>query len=276
MKWTVEEVKNYVESRGYKLLSKEYKTKEKILLRCPNGHDWEVKFHSFKSGVDCPYCSGRGIVFTYEYVKEYVESKGYTLLSEEYINNSKKLDLICPKGHHIKMSFQSLRNEYGCKICSSKKCGDKQRFTYEYVKEYVESRGFILISKEYKRAREKIEIECKKCGYRFSPTFDSFKNKNTGCPSCLGIKKYTHQDVKEYMENFGYELLSEEYNNCREKMKIKCPHGHIFKMNFDSFKNKGSRCNICNESKGERRISEYLEKYNISFDIQKTFSVNVK
>lgn len=265
------EVKEIAESRGYELLSKEYIPKKKILLKCSKGHIWEVDFRSFKSGVNCAYCNGH-IKFTYDFVKQDIENRGYILLSKEYINNIQKLDLICPRGHSIKMSYGSLRNGCDCNICSSQRCGDKQRFSYEYVKQYVEEKGFILMSKEYKRAREKIDIKCCVCGYEFSPTFDNFKNKNTGCPSCLGTKKYEYDDVKDFINNFNFELLSNKYNNCREKLKIKCPEGHIFKMNFDTFKNKRCRCPICNESKGERRISDYLDKNNIKYEIQKTYN----
>lgn len=209
--------------------------------------------------------------WTYEKVKEYIESRGYKLISKKYINNTQKLNLICPNGHNIEMTFASLRRGCDCKICSNKKCGDKQRLSYEYVKDFIEERGFILISKEYKTAREKIEIECCRCGYRFTPTFDNFKNKDTGCPSCLGIKKYLYKDVERYIRDSGYELLNDTYNNCREKMEIKCPIGHIFKMNFDSFKNKNNRCPICNESKGERRINDFLDKQGVLYEIQKTF-----
>ena len=204
--------------------------------------------------------------WTYEKVKEYIESFGYKLLSTEYINNRTKLLLECPNGHKWEVRFSSFRDGTRCNYCFG-----NIKYTYDYVKEYVKSKGFILISKEYKRARDKIEIECCKCGYRFTPTFDNFKNKNTGCPSCLGIKKYTYKEIKEYIENFGYELIDQEYSNCRKKMEVRCPQGHIFKTNFDTFKNKNCRCPICNESKGERKISDYFDKNNIIYNVQKTF-----
>ena len=75
MKWTYEKVKEYVESRGYELLSRSYKNKKKISLKCPQGHIWEVDFHSFKKGVNCPCCSGKGIRLTYDYVKKYIEER---------------------------------------------------------------------------------------------------------------------------------------------------------------------------------------------------------
>lgn len=45
-------------------------------------------------------------------------------------------------------------------------------------------------------------------------------------------KKITYEDVKEYIELFGYELLSEKYINAREKIKLQCPIGHTFEITF--------------------------------------------
>lgn len=57
-KLTYEDVKNYVESRGYKLLSETYvSNNQKILLECPNGHVWETTLHGFKdAGTNCFWC----------------------------------------------------------------------------------------------------------------------------------------------------------------------------------------------------------------------------
>lgn len=55
---TYEYVKEYTESRGYKLLSDKYiNTHAKLLLKCPNGHEWETTLHNFKdSEVNCFWC----------------------------------------------------------------------------------------------------------------------------------------------------------------------------------------------------------------------------
>jgi len=39
------------------------------------------------------------MALTYNYVKEYIESFNYTLLSTEYINAHVKLSICCDKGH---------------------------------------------------------------------------------------------------------------------------------------------------------------------------------
>lgn len=54
-----------------------------------------------------PYVSGKSNKLTYEYVKNYVESRGYKLLSKKYINNRQKLLLKCPKGHEWETTFHN-------------------------------------------------------------------------------------------------------------------------------------------------------------------------
>ncbi len=58
--------------------------------------------------------------------------------------------------------------------------------------------------------------------------------------------------------------MSEEYINGSEKIEIKCPKGHIFKMMFYNFK-QGQRCPLCKESIGERKIEKFLNNHDINY-----------
>ena len=57
-KWSLEAVREYIESKGYKLLSDKYENnRQKLLLECPKGHEWETTFHGFKDGkAKCFWC----------------------------------------------------------------------------------------------------------------------------------------------------------------------------------------------------------------------------
>jgi len=61
-KHTIDYIRNYVEERGYTLLSKEYiNSKLPIMLKCPKGHEWSTTFHNFrdlknKTGARCMTC----------------------------------------------------------------------------------------------------------------------------------------------------------------------------------------------------------------------------
>ena len=54
---THEQVKEHVESQGYKLLSLYRGIKADILVRCPNGHKYPVKAGTFRTGSRCAQCS---------------------------------------------------------------------------------------------------------------------------------------------------------------------------------------------------------------------------
>ena len=58
-------------------------------------------------------------------------------------------------------------------------------FTYEYVKDCIEKDGSCkLISKEYIRCRDKLELQCE-CKENFWISFDSFqRTKKRVCNTC--------------------------------------------------------------------------------------------
>ena len=77
------------------------------------------------------------------------------------------------------------------------------------------------------------------------------------------VKKFSYQDVKEYIESFGYKLLTTEYNNCDTKMKMTCPNGHTVERTFTSFKH-SQRCQICDNKNIKHTIGyvkNYIESY---------------
>ncbi|MFW6026495.1 MAG: hypothetical protein ACOCRX_09140 [Candidatus Woesearchaeota archaeon] len=66
-------VKDYFSYFNYQLLSKSYKNKDEILnKKCPEGHEYKVRFGNFKKGHRCPICKGN-VKFQYKEVKDYIE-----------------------------------------------------------------------------------------------------------------------------------------------------------------------------------------------------------
>lgn len=58
-KLTHEEVKKYIESFGYELLSEYKDSTTKITVRCEKHHEpYSVKWGNFKTGKRCPHCKG--------------------------------------------------------------------------------------------------------------------------------------------------------------------------------------------------------------------------
>ena len=276
---TYEYVKEYIESFGYTLLEKEYKNnKTKMKIRCDKGHVYYSHFNNFKNVCRCPECKKikhtESQKFTYKEVKEFIESIGYTLLEDTYIKGTIKMKMICDHGHEIKMTFKSLRRGYRCPKCGKIHMAEKRKFTYEYVKEYIESQGYELLSNNYKNSRIKLKMKCDK-GHVFEMCFHNFKNENQRCSVCRYEKSAksnsnSYEYVKEYIESYGYKLLSYDYKNNREKLLLKCNKNHVYEAAFTTFK-QGYRCPHCNNSRGENEIVKFLKSNNIEYKIQYKF-----
>jgi len=117
-KHTIENIKEYIESLNYKLLSSEYiNTLTKLTLQCPEGHIYLSTYSNFQQGKRCPVCFGTPKK-TLENVSKYIEMFGYKVLSTEYITNNTKLKLSCPNNHTFKMSYSSFHTGQRCPLCS--------------------------------------------------------------------------------------------------------------------------------------------------------------
>lgn len=203
---------------------------------------------------------------TSEQIKEMVEEQGYNYLGEEYriINGIKRryIKIQCDKGHSAYwVRLDSFKTGCRCNYCQH----DKQRFSFEYVKEYIKSFRYELLSNEYKNNNNKLKIKCPK-GHIFYMTFAHFKDRGQRCPIC-NDNKHDFKYIKQYFSNYNYELLSKEseYKNNVSRLKVKCEYGHIYFTTFHRFKNQSCRCPICNISKGEERIIKYLDENNIEY-----------
>ena len=197
IKYKLEEVRSYIESWGYKLLSTEYVNNKEILkLKCPQNHLFNMSFHTFKStGNRCAECAGLKKK-TLDQVKEYVEIDGYKLLSTVYKNALSKLELQCPKGHIFKMKYNNFQRGQRCPECNG-----GIRLKYIYVKEYIESFGYKLLSTEYKNALTKLRILCLN-GHIFEMSYGNFRFKKYGCPKCSYINKSSKPEkiIVEYVK----------------------------------------------------------------------------
>ena len=127
-----EYVKEYIENFGYKLLSKEYKNnKTELEIQCNDcGNIFHMRFNNFKDGKHRCECKSKPLVLTYEYVKNYIESCGYKLLSKEYKNNATYLLVWCGNPNHkpYKVKFNNFKDcNSRCPECNTTSKGEDKR-----------------------------------------------------------------------------------------------------------------------------------------------------
>jgi hypothetical protein len=245
-KHSYESVKASLEANGHTLLSDYYKNNRQSLeLKCNNGHEFTLTYSAFlRFGSGCRYCKDR---YYYDEVKEIFESKNYKLITSrvDYKNTyNRKVIFECPNGHIGKMKVGRFIEGRRCRLCFN----DRRKLNFDYIKEAFEKEGYILLSQEYKNNRTKLECECPK-GHIVNITAGSFINDGRRCAACVGVKRYTIEEVQNIFELEGYKLISTEYKGANAPITCICPNGHEWVVKFSSFNTSNHRCYFCYDRK---------------------------
>lgn len=240
---------------------------------CDN-YEWEVIPSMFlgtknRAGTRCPICRYKTIVvhnkFTYEQVKRFIEiesNSGCKLLTQkqDYIDTQHKIKIQCHCENIFITTFAEFKssNKRQCNECGFYIRGNGRRLDYNIVKSRIEAiDGYLLLSNEYINSVQKLNIVCNK-GHIFNKSYSDFINCNSYCPICTyetGFRNYafTYDEVKQILNESGYDIVSLEYKNTKSDIEVICNRGHIYKTRFGEFRN-GNRCPVCYE---EDRFNPY-------------------
>lgn len=138
--------------------------------------------------------------------------------------------------------------------------GSSQRLKFEDVKQLFADRGFELLEDTYVNTRTKMKFKCTK-NHISSISVDNLK-KGCNCSECAGNKKLTIEEIKEYVEKFGYKVYDNEYINGATKLTFECNRGHIYPARWSQFKQRGHRCPYCSGNKKYtlEEVASYFSK----------------
>jgi hypothetical protein len=131
---TIEEIRMIFSEFGYQVLNGDYTyANEKIFYKCPNKHENSMTINHFKNGKRCPDCFTikKSEIFRLdiEIVQEKFKEKGFTLLTNNYINSKQKLKFRCKCGNIHYTTLTNLRHIEGCSQCNISSKGE-----YEIIK----------------------------------------------------------------------------------------------------------------------------------------------
>ncbi len=188
-----------------------------------------------------------------------------------YTGSKNKVKIIC-KQHGI---FEQLAYNHilgkGCNICNPN-YGDKlgiDRFIEKSNEIHNNEYDYSFVI--YKNNNTKVKIKCHK--------HDIFEQKPRShlsgqkCPVCQGNKKLTKEDFvnrSSFIFNNKYDYSLSSINGVKSKTIIICPKHGQFTQLVDSHL-RGHGCSKCNDSKGEKIISWFLDKHKIQYTTQKMF-----
>jgi len=237
---TYDEVKDFVESKGGRLLSpaEDLKRNTSILrVQCnKDKYIWTPTYSSLiNSNRWCPKC-GKNVLKTYDEVKEFVENKGGKLISPlEALKNSKsRLDVDCGKGHQWSPSYGNLMRGRWCPQCQPLK---EQKELMKMLSDILHAeclfnyKGFDWF-KDKKRMEIDIWIPEIKLGveydgiYHFRPVVHNgdvkrakkaFKDRKKKDALKNKLIKQHPEDVKFFIRFDIYEKLTLEY--VKEKLE---------------------------------------------------------
>jgi len=169
--------------------------------------------------------------------KERFGNAGFFLLESEYKSAITKMRCKCSNGHIIFKKMNDFPRKGGCPICSG-----NYKKTIQEVASFLNEDGYILISKEYKGTKEKLDVICPN-GHTTTTSANTFL-RGQRCQKCLGNYKKTLKEIKIIFGNEGYIVNSKKYSTASEKLDVICSNGHEIKTSANNFF-EGARCAIC-------------------------------
>ena len=229
-------------SEGYSTLSEYTSAKDFILLKCPNGHTYQIRPDCFKSKQSrCPICRGKCKETNKENFLTKIKSLNITLC-EPFDGYMTRIDMRCPVGHKFQTSPYSIMKGTNCPVCAIKirgltrRDGSHLRFINALKNDNYRLTGTFV------NTTTSVEVECNKGhSYRALPSsyFVGYR-----CPVCSGTCTVSAKaNFIELIEACDYELL-EDYVNTNTKVKLRCNLGHVYTTKPDNFKS-GQRCGAC-------------------------------
>ena len=210
-----------------------------------------------------------------EFEEELRKINGEIEVIGKYVNANTKIKCRCKICGCVwdNATPHSLLYKHSCPKCFRIKRANKDRKPYkQFLSDLSKINKNIVVSGEYKNTESKLNCSCKVCGYTWVSTPHKLSQK-CGCPKCRGVaKKTTEEFIKELKEINRDILVIGDYINNRTKIKCQCKIcGNTWNPSPHDLLTKKSGCPICAESKGEKRISQYLLDNSIEFQRQVTF-----
>jgi hypothetical protein len=203
------------------------------------------------------------------------KKKGFDVLGI-YINSQTKIELKCKTCETKWTPTPSvIGNETnGCPTCSRKNSGvnislmaaGRTNLAKREFEKYCNDKEIKILSK-YTTTKGRIDLECKKCGYKWNARISGVLYNKSGCDSCVQSerKKITFEKIKSVC-NKKQISINGKYINPKAKIKLQCQFcEHKWATMADNILYSNSGCPACAFSKGEMFISIFLKEKGIEF-----------
>lgn len=188
----------------------------------------------------------------------------------QYTNAYSEFTLICNNNHKFNTNYNKFINmKTTCYYC--KNMYDKtQEYLIDINKRCIKDNFKLLNIPDKITQNTKLNFECNK-NHTFAMDYTHFVLRQQNCNKC------NNKSIEERIEDIQHKCLQnnykflgfiEKYNGYNTPFELKCKKSNhrwiTYYSNFIS--HPGERgCPRCNESKGEKTISKYLDNLNIKY-----------
>jgi len=276
-KLTYEDVKKFIESLGYELLSEKYKNSdEKLILKDNYGYYYLVNLNNLKYNNNIPSKFHKYNPYTIQNIKLWckLNNKPFELLSTDYKNNNIKLQWKCLEDNceEIFMSnWADISSNHGCPYCSGHKVGLSNCLATkrpDLIKEWHLILNNSLTPFDVTVSSGKnVWWKCSRNPkHEWPTTVYNRAINNSGCPYCFG--RYVTEDHNLLIVN--PELANEwDYEKNDKKPEEYCPSSgeyawwickeckHKWYSQIAN-RNNNIGCPECSKSKGEKECKRIL------------------
>ena len=192
----------------------------------------------------------------------------YNYSKVNYINNTKKIIIICKVHGNFLQSPSDHLNYNGCQICGNNKKGVYQQSnSIEFIEKAIKIHGdkYNYSKVEYIEAKIKVVIICNIHGPFLQRPYSHLRGTN--CFKCTGTPKLnTNEFIKKAINihNNKYDYILVNYKGCDKKVIIICKDHGKFKQTPNNHINHKQGCLKCtnNFSKAQIIWLELLSKLN--------------
>lgn len=221
-----------------------------------------------------------------DFFKKSVKNKFGNNISFEkliYLGTAKKCILICKK-HNVEMFSRPsdfLKSGHCCcKKCTEEVNSKKGEILFLNKAKEIHNNKYDYSLMNYKNRKTKVKIICPEHGsFEQLPSNHIHPKKPQGCPKCGHLKAAKKKQIttKEFIQKSKeingnrYDYSKTKFINMKTKVEIICPEHGSFFQNPDNHLRKKYGCPFCNESHGEKEISKWLKKNNLSFEREKVY-----
>ena len=181
-------------------------TRDRILYKCGVGHFNQVEYQTVKNGSRCRTCYNESLKNDFSEVKKLITDQGYTVLSDTYIDNKSKLELVCPSGHNILMPFSTFQSGSRCFECSI----ISRRTPFSVIQDHVTDEGYTLLSDHYEPG-SKLSLICP-AGHSCEIAWSAFYYADTRCRACFGSFSRSEKEIFKFISNLGLEVIENSKN----------------------------------------------------------------